>query len=173
MKPRGVLPTYVTDHEVVLCKSAPIVRNTYEIRLALFMALDTERKFVLSVRPEAEVDHSLAAHITRFGGQVVRGKLSVYSIYFGAFDAIGEELDGWVACDNEAWNPFVAGVRSDWLRQRLAPGIQVPTADLGAFQLAIQSENTAATNIDDEPLCDALVLLARQAAKVNGSILVQ
>ena len=33
---RGALPTFITEREMILCKVAPRVLDTYEVRLCLF-----------------------------------------------------------------------------------------------------------------------------------------
>ncbi len=170
--PRGVLPTYLTDRELVLCKAAPTVHNTYEIRLALFMALDSGRKFELIVAPTAVVDAALAQHIAKFGGAITRGLTPVHSVYVVAVDANGAELEGWVAGDNEAWLPVLRSIRSEWLRSRLSVGATVLRDELEAFKKSVSAEKLHAKNIDEEDLRSALLLLVDKAAASGGYLLV-
>src|SRR6266850_1806971 len=83
-KPRGVLPTYVTNDSVVLSKAAPLIRNAYEIRLALYMAKSRNLRFILAVRPQAQVEASLVALIKEHGGSVDESQLDDYSVYVGS-----------------------------------------------------------------------------------------
>jgi hypothetical protein len=173
MKPRAVLPTYVTDEQVVLCKAAPTIRNTYEIRLALFMAVQSGRTFVLSVAPMATVDESLGAHIRQHGGKVARETVITHSVYLGLIDREGEEGDGWVAGDNQSWSSVLAGLRSPWLRDRLRVGGSVPTDELPQFSDLLRKEAIRASNIDDENIHEALLRLAAEGIQSGRSIFVQ
>jgi hypothetical protein len=173
MKPRAILPTYVSDKRVVLCKAAPTIRNTHEIRLALFMAVESGRTFVLAVSPSARVDLGLEAHIRQFGGEVVRGEIREYSIYLGAIDRNGEEGDGWVAGDRQLWDSVLAGLSSPWLRDRLRVGESVSTRELRQFRDLLAGEIVRARNIDDEDIHQALLRLAAEATQVGGSVFVQ
>src|SRR5436309_981683 len=110
MKPRGILPTSVTDQQVILCKAAPTIRNTYEIRLALFMAAQSGRTFVLAVSPMAFVDQALEAHIRQHGGDIVREAIQRHSVYLGAVDREGAEGDGWVAGDGQTWGSVICAL---------------------------------------------------------------
>ena len=68
--PRGVLPSHVTDNSIVLCKSAPSIENTYEIRLTIFFAVKAKKTFELRVPPSAVVAPDLAALIAQQGGRI-------------------------------------------------------------------------------------------------------
>jgi hypothetical protein len=92
-KLRAILPTYVTEKLIVLCKNAPAVRNAYEIRLALFFALKSNRQFLLACPSDCIVDSALEEHIVKHGGSVKLGDVRDYSVYFGAADEDGEELN--------------------------------------------------------------------------------
>lgn len=173
MKPRGILPTYVSDQEVLLCKAALTIRNSYEIRLALYMGLQTGRTFVLAISPEATVDEALAEHVLQHGGKIVRRPIGDHSVYVGAFDHNGDELDGWVVGHNDAWAAILAEVRSAWLKDRLRVGGIIPSAELLKFREAIGTETIHATNIDDEDIQEALLRLTNEAEHVDGSIFVQ
>src|SRR3954470_3865582 len=109
-RPRGFLPTYVTDREVVLCKVAPRLINTYEVRLGLFMAAQRQLAFVLAVSPECAIAADLLSHVTRFGGTCKRGDIQEFSVYFGVTDASGVEVEGWVLGDREVWETLRASL---------------------------------------------------------------
>lgn len=173
MKPRAVLPTHLTDELVVLCKAAPSIRNAYEIRLALFMAVESGRTFVLAVSPGAQVDDSLASHIHKFGGQVVRAPVQEFSVYVGAADRSGDEGDGWVAGNSQQWASVLEGLHSTWLRDRLCVGGSVAIGELPHFREILGSEVIRARNIDDEDIQQALHRLADEATLSGGSIFVQ
>jgi hypothetical protein len=172
MKPRGILPTHVTDQQVVLCKAAPAIRNAYEIRLALFMAVQSGRTFVLAVQPGAQVDEALE-HIRKHGGDVVRAPILDHSIYVGTVGRGGEEGDGWVAGDGRLWATVLAGLRSPWLRARLVVGGLVAAGELAQFRDALAAETIRARNVDDEDIRQALLRLAGEALQVGGSVFVQ
>jgi hypothetical protein len=48
-QPRGVLPDAVTTEQVVLFKTTPYLRLTYEIRMATLMAASSGRELLLVV----------------------------------------------------------------------------------------------------------------------------
>lgn len=173
MKPRGILPTYVNDHLVVLCKAAPTIRNAYEIRLALFMAIQSQRTFVLAVSPMAIVDQGLEAHIRQHGGELLRDAIQAYSVYVGIIDGNGEECDGWVAGDNQKWEAVLADLRSSWLRDRLCVGGLISKEELCEFRNVLQAEAIRACNVDNEDIHQGLLRLATEAMQVGGSVFVQ
>jgi len=173
MKPRGILPTNVTDKQVVLCKAAPAIRDAYEIRLALFMAVQSGRTFVLGVSPSAEVEQALEAHIRQHGGEVVRGAIPAHSVYVGAISGEGQEGDGWVAGDSQTWESVLAGLCSPWVRDRLRVGGSVLTDELSQFRDLLRAEAIRGCNIDDEDIHQALLQLATEAMQVGGSVFVQ
>lgn len=173
MKQRGILPTYVTDQQVVLCKAAPMIRNAYEIRLALFMAVQSKRTFVLAVSPTAMVDQALEDHIRQHGGELVRATIQEHSVYVGAISGKGEEGDGWVAGDSQLWESALTGLRSPWLRDRLRVGGSISTGELSEFRDLLRTEAIRATNVDDEDIHQALLRLAAEAIHVGGWMFVQ
>jgi len=173
MKPRGILPTYVTETQVVLCKAAPAILNAYEIRLALFMAVQSGRKFILEVSPKAVVDQALEAHIREHDGEVLRTAIKHHSVYVGAIDREGSEGDGWVAGNSQLWESVLAGLRSPWLRDRLRVGASVSTGELPNFRELLGAEDIRARNVDDDDIQQALLRLATEAMQVGGSVFVQ
>jgi hypothetical protein len=173
MKVRGILPSHVTETQVVLCKAAPTIRNAYEIRLALFMAVQSGRAFVMAVSPAAQVEQSLEAHIRQHGGDVVRADIREYSVYVGVVNREGQEGDGWVAGDSHLWASVLATVRSPWLRERLQVGATVATGELTQFQQLLGGEVIRARNVDDEDIHQALLRLSSGAIQVGGSVFIQ
>jgi hypothetical protein len=170
---RGVLPTFVSDDLVVLCKSSPTIRNSYEIRLALYMAFTRNSKFILAVRHGAKVDPVLRAHLEQHGGSIQEMEISDYSVYVGHSKPDGEEGDGWVLGDSKAHSKLCATLRSDWCRKRIAVGSSLAGADIGALERVLIAESISQTNIDDENVRDALLALAHAAKTVGGTIFVQ
>jgi len=124
MKPRGVLPTIVTDDRVVLCKISPVIRDAYEMRLCLYMAKTSGRSFVLQVPERARVEPALLLRIETHGGLVAEAAVSEYTVYFGALDAEGAEHDGWVLGDSSALEQLRGNLKSDQLKHALAPGAE-------------------------------------------------
>ena len=173
MKLRGILPTFVTDDQVILCKAAPTIRNAYEIRLALFMAMQSGRSFVLAVSPMAMVDQSLMEQIRQHGGNIVRESIRDHSVYIGAIDSQGAEGDGWVAGDGQAWVSVLDELKSPWLRNKLRVGGSVSTSELCQFCELFGAEAFRARNVDDEEIQRALLRLASEAKEVGGSLFVQ
>jgi hypothetical protein len=169
---RAVQPTYVTKDIVVLSKVAPIVRNTYEIRLALYMAKSKGMRFVLAVRPQAQVDESVLALLKEHGGKVEEATLDDYSVYFGRSRLNGDE-DGWVLGDAAAMSSFVQALRSEWLRERLQVGATFSGADLAEFEAGLRRESIAQQNIDSESIQDALLSLITDAKQDGGTVFVQ
>ncbi len=149
------------------------IRDAYEIRLALFMAVENKRTFVLAVSPMTMVDQVLEAHIRQHGGELMRDTIREYSVYVGTIDGDGEEGDGWVAGDSQLWESVLAGLRSSWLRDRLRVGGTVSTSELPEFHDVLQAETIRACNVDDEDIHQALLRLAVEGMKCGGSVFVQ
>lgn len=173
VKPRGILPTYVTDSQVILCKAAPKIRNAYEIRLALFMAVQSGRQFVLAVKPTATIEKALESHIRQHGGDVIRDAIDSHSVYVGAVGRDGEEGEGWVAGNNELWASVLSDVGSTWVRERLSVGGSISTGELTRFREALETEVIRGCNVDDEDIQQALLRLAAEAIQSGGSLFVQ
>jgi hypothetical protein len=110
--PRGVLPLHVTDNSIVLCKSAPSIENTYEIRLTIFFAVKEKKTFELRVPPSAVVAPDLAALIAQQGGQISQQDCSDFTVTFTHFDKSKKERDSWVLGDRSAWDSFRASLHS-------------------------------------------------------------
>jgi hypothetical protein len=172
-KARGVLPTYVTDREVFLCKIAPRLINAYEVRLALFMAVQRKLTFVLAVTPACEVAPDLLGHLARYGGTCRRGKIEEFSVYFGATDGSGAEVDGWVLGGREAWEVFRASLASERLQEAFVPGAWIRGSELQEVLSELRRERSAGCNVDDEPLIEAIVALAQTAARTGGALFAQ
>jgi hypothetical protein len=168
-EPRGVLPTYVTDDLFVLCKSAPEIRDAYEIRLALFFAVDSNRKFMLAVPHNSVVDPQLEAHIGEFGGRIARDDIRDYSVYFGAIGADGAELDGWVLGDNDRWNELLRSFPCDQLK--IGANFFGPQLDALAKQVSTLS--IEGMNVDNEPLVPAILHLITLAQSESGMLYIQ
>ncbi len=168
-EPRGVLPTYVTDDLFVLCKSAPVIRNAYEIRLALFLAVDSNRRFMLAVPRDSVVDPQLEAHISEFGGRVTHDDIRDYSVYFGAINSDGAELDGWVLGDNSRWNELLLSFPCDQLRV----GATFAGPQLDALAQHISAASIEGMNLDNEPLGPAILGLIALAQRENGMLYIQ
>src|SRR5262245_11007143 len=129
-KARGVLPTQVINREVVLCKSAPRLINSYEIRLTLFMAVRRKLTFVLGVNRQCEVAADLLEHIHRHGGSCCKGKIEEFSVYFGAANGAGAEGDGWVLGGRAAWELFRRSLTSERLQAAFVPGAWIQGSEL-------------------------------------------
>jgi hypothetical protein len=170
--PRGILPTYVTDKLVVLSKAAPTLRNTYEIRLALYMAKSKGLRFVLAVRPGAEIEPSVLSLLEAHGGKVEEVALADYSVYFGHAHPNGEE-DGWVFGDNAAMDMLSECIENQWLREHLRVGANFAGADLDRLEQSLLSETMSAANVDGENVRDALLSLVQSAKQEGGIVFVQ
>ena len=170
--PRGVLPTYVTDNLVVLSKAAPVLRNTYEIRLALYMATSKGLGFVLAVRPDTRIDASLAALLSEHGGKIEETPLADHSVYFGYASLTGEE-EGWVLGSAATLSELVKHFDSEWLREYIHVGANFTDSRLDELEKALLSETVNASNIDGENVRDALLVLVRAAKKKGGTVFVQ
>ncbi len=124
---RGVLPTLVTGQDIVLCKAGPTVRNTYEIRLALYMARSESKRFVLMVKPEAVVEESIVELLRAQGGELRRCEIAGHSISVGCLFRDGSE-DGWVLGDEQALAALRSSLKSGWLRDQIQLGALIPCA---------------------------------------------
>ena len=172
-RPRGVLPTYVTDSVVVLCKSSAKIRNAYEIRLGLFFAVNGGKRFVLIVPIGAEVETALRSHIARHGGVVQEVVLTDYSVYIGHQLASGEEGDGWVLGDAAAHASLLRSLKSSWLKEKLVPGATLVSAELNECLSELQDEVIPFNNLDDENVKAALAGLLKAAITNGGCVFVQ
>ena len=165
---RGVLPTYITDSEIVLSKRAPFIRNTYEVRLALFMAAKQERPFLLVVPDGATLADGLEEHLVQHGGTVRRVDMPDYSVYFGCEHGDGAEGDGWVLGDNKHLESVHNEIRSPWLRAVLNVGSTIRGTDLGRLRRELGEESFQFSNIDEEQVIPALLALVDEAELSRG-----
>ena len=171
--PRGILPTYVTDELLVLCKGSARIRNTYEIRLALYFALTRGRQFILVVPSGAEVDPALREHLARFGGAIEENGAEDYSVYVGHELAGGEEGDGWVLGNSSGWRAFRGSLSSPWLRENLVIGACFGGNDIERLRKEFAGEGTSETNVDGENIIEALRNLIESACTDGGVIFIQ
>jgi hypothetical protein len=171
--PRGVLPTFVTDESVILCKKNTSVRNTYEIRLLLYMAEKNGKNFVLKVPPGAKVDDDLRVHLQQHVGFVQEMEIESYSIYIGHKDAKGEEGDGWVFGDSDAWLSFIDSLQSHWLKQHLVVGASFAGENCTIFEQELKEETVSQTNIDDGNVKEALLALLAATHEQGGEVYIQ
>ena len=169
---RGVLPTYVTNDTVILSKAGPVVRNTYEIRLALFLAKSKNLTFTLSVKPEADVETSVVSLLKQHGGEIARASLDDYSVYFGHAKLDGEE-EGWVLGNAIALAAFHASISSAWLRSRLFVGANFIDTDLANLESVLRTETSSCLNVDGENAVEAIKSLVTAAKESNGVLFVQ
>jgi len=168
--PRGVLPTYVTDREFVLCKAGRLVRDTYEVRLCLFLALKRGLQFVLSVRPEADVEPAVEARIREHGGRLARGTQDSFSVSVGVTDPDG---DTWVLGDDQALRQLHHLVRAPWFRVAFVPGATFEDASLVQLCKAVSESQFEMTNVDGEDVRVAILELAASAQRSGKTLFVQ
>jgi hypothetical protein len=169
---RGVLPTLVTAQDVVLCKAGPTVRNTYEIRLALFMAKSDNKRFVLMVKPEAVVEESIVELLGAQGAELRRSEIASHSVYVGCLFDDGTE-DGWVLGDDQALATFRAALKSAWVREQFKLGALIPLRDLLQFGNEMWDEQADLRNVDGESVKEAVLALVVDAIKHEGSLFIQ
>ena len=132
-KQRGIVP-FVDGGRVTIRKAAGHVKNTYEIRLGLFMAVQHKHlNFAFVVPPGALVAEDLREKIAEHGGSIFEEAPGEFTIYIGAESGDGAELDGWVLGDQSALAQLVAAFGAEW------PG---PALTLGAQSL-IESARTS------------------------------
>lgn len=170
--PRGVLPTYVTDAMVVLSKAAPAIRNTYEIRLALFMAKSRNLRFLLVVRPGAKVEASVRKLLEEHGGAIEEQQLDDYCVYIGWGFEEGEQ-EGWVLGDAAAFNTLMGAFKSSNLKILLRVGASISGPELDTVTFDLTTEEVSARNIDGENVREALLALTADAKKNGGTLFVQ
>lgn len=169
---RGVLPTLLTGQDLVLCKAGPTVRNTYEIRLALFMAKSESKRFVLMVRPDAVVEESIVELLRAQGGELRRSDIASHSVYVGCLYHDGSE-EGWVLGDDQVLATFHAALKSGWLREQFKLGALIPLRDLLQFGNEMWEENSDVQNVDGENAKEAVLALMVDAIKHEGSLFIQ
>ncbi|WP_158886664.1 hypothetical protein [Rhodanobacter sp. L36] len=171
-KPRGVLPTYVTDTMVVLSKASPAVRNTYEIRLALYMAKSRNLRFLLAVRPGAKVEASVRQLLGEQGAAIEESQLDDYCVSLGWGFEEGER-EGWVLGDTAAFNALVKELESSDLKALLRVGASLSGSQLDTVIASLANEKTTVLNIDGERVIEAMLVLATDARKNGGIFFVQ
>ena len=171
-KPRGVLPTYATNEIVVLSKASPAIRDTYEIRLALFMAVSRGLRFILAVRPQAVVDPTIKSLLQEHGGKIEEAQLEDFSVYLGHASSNGE-MDGWVLGNTAALSTLKDSVQSPWLKARLNVGYAFSGAELDDLNAALGKESITSLNVDGENVGRALLALIAAARNDGGSVFIQ
>jgi hypothetical protein len=171
--PRGALPTYVTDHEVVLCKAAPYVRDTYEARLCLFLARKQGLRFVLSVKPGAEVDATLRATLQEHGAAVAATTRDSFPVSVGSADAEGRTQDVWVLGHDDTLGNLRRLVASPWLAEAFMAGAVFEGDTLVRLREALVGARFAITNVDNEDVRTALLRLVDSAERADGTVFVQ
>jgi hypothetical protein len=169
---RGILATYVSDNELTLSKSSPTIRNSYEIRLALFFAVNDQKRFILSVRPDAVVEPTVRSLVEQYGGVVREEIRQHFSVYVGHRKNGGDEGDGWVVGDEAKWER-VRAEASPAIREVLEVGRVIGPEELESVEEAAVLWRTGEMNVDEEPINQAFVTLLRQARREGGEIFIQ
>jgi hypothetical protein len=172
-KPRSFLPSLVTESSIVLCKIAPSIENTYEIRLAIFFAVEGKKTFELRIPPGAVVAPDLAALIAQYGGRISHQDYSDFTVTFTHFDKNKKERHGWVLGDRTSWESFHTTLNSSWLRAELKPGASLSGQLLLRFKQELSGEAIGLRNIDGEIVQEALQRLIRECESKGGYIRVQ
>jgi hypothetical protein len=172
-KPRGILP-FTDGGRVTIRKMAPNIKNTYEVRLGLFMAVQhAHQPFVLAVPHGALVAEDLRATITEIGGSIVEQSSDEFSVYIGAESSDGSELDGWVLGDQTALVQLSAAFGPEWPGPALTPGSHFVDEELVALQSAVRLAPLQLCNVDDEDVRTALLALIESARASGGRVYVQ
>ena len=172
-QPRGVVLTAVRENEAILCKAGPRVRNTYEVRLCLYFAVLHHKEFLLAVAPDAAVDAGLESHLAAHGGRIVRGTLADHTVYIGAEDPGGAEIEGWVAGSREDWKGVLDRTSSLWLKENLKVGRDFGGRDLDRLRIECRDSSLDGANIDREPLASAVLHLIDVAMASSGRVFIQ
>jgi hypothetical protein len=170
---RGVLPTYVTERAVILCKVAPIVRDTYEVRLCLFMAIEQGLPFVLSVRHGAKVDAGLEEVLRQHGGLVVPNAGKDFTVSTGVATSDGKARTCWVLGHDDALRSLHGLVKSPWFTKAFTPGATFAGDDLNRLQMTLRGCDFQMKNVDEEDVRRALLELAVSASRCGGVLFVQ
>jgi hypothetical protein len=170
--PRGILPTHVTEELVVLSKVAPYLRNTYEIKLAVYMAKSKRLQFILAVPLETKIEPSISSLILKYDGKIEKVKLDDYSVYFGHAKADGNE-NGWVLGNASALTSLTKSFHSTWLQDHLKVGATFSKKELNNLEKELFQEKIIAVNVDEENVRDALLVLIQDAKKDDGIIFIQ
>ena len=171
--PRGFLPTEVTSTQLVLCKATKSVRNTYEIRLAAYLATKKGLQYVVRVPPGTKLHRDASDLVSRVKGIVEFGVCGNYSVFIGYEQHDGREGDGWVLGDKKAYEAFASSLESPALRSMLAIGSELSGRELDHLLGALRKESIVTTNIDGENVGTALMQLAERAKESNGRLYVQ
>jgi hypothetical protein len=171
--PRGIQLTHVTKDEVILCKAGSFIRNTYEIRLALFFAAKDKLHFVLRIPPNAKLEDSLKALIEAHGGVIEKKVSKDYSVDIGHAAWDGKESDSWVLGDNKQFESLQRSLKSTWLRKELQIGATFSGKNLLPLLKELQKESIILKNVDGENVQEALIQLIHLCEKEGGLIYIQ
>lgn len=158
---------------MALCKSAATIRNTYEIRLALYMAVKQRLTFILGIRPGASVAPDLCEHLNKHDGKIQEVASDEFSVSFGHVTSAGTEGRCWVLGDSSTHRQLLGSLHSQWLRERLEVNSQITAAEAPQLEAALRGESLECTNIDDENVRDALAALCRELKSQGGFLFVQ
>lgn len=170
---RGVQPTYETDTKVVLCKSSPSIRNTYEIRLVIYFAVKSQKAFELWVPADAVIEPSITTLISKVGGSIRKQECRDFSISVTHFDSSEIEKDSWVLGDRDQWIRFKDALHSPWLKSSLKVGASFSSDLLKRLDEELSKEQVSLKNIDDENIQIALSRLIQECRSQGGSIVIQ
>lgn len=169
---RGCLPTFVTDNAVILSKIAPSIRNTYEIRLTLFMAKSRQLALILAVPPNTVVDGDVHSLLEEHGGKIQTATLDDYSVYFGRIAPNGDE-DGWVLGNSKSFQKLLDAIQSPMLRERLTIGTTICTDEVIQIENELKNEKLEMNNIDNEDFLSAFRALLANTRTQGGFVFIQ
>ena len=66
-KPRAILPDAIKEEAIYLIKACTLLRLTYEVRLAAFMAQETKRRLEIIMTSDYQVSPALHAFAGKHG----------------------------------------------------------------------------------------------------------
>ncbi len=163
----------VDENVVYLCKVASFVRDSYELRLCLFLAQRHGKSFTLVMPPGGRVAPELVVQIKQQGGAVVEAPARDYSVYFGAVNAAGVEHDGWVLGNSDAYAELGRLIQSSALRAWLTPGMEIRGAEVAKLCAVLRAEQFTMKNVDGEDVRQALLDLCVYAESESGAVFAQ
>ncbi|PLP97462.1 hypothetical protein [Cupriavidus pauculus] len=148
------------------------MRETYEIRLAQYMAVSKGLEFVLAVSPNAVVEPAVIARLQKNGGRLHREALRHYSVYVGRTKPDGTE-EGWVLGDELVFDSLIRALRDPSLVQRFRLGAVWKEEELGDLAREWAAQRLSLKNLDGEDVYEAFSSLIEETRRDGGSLFVE
>ncbi|MFP8966517.1 hypothetical protein ACKC9G_08085 [Pokkaliibacter sp. CJK22405] len=169
---RGVI-TFNCDTHARLYKNAPMIRNTHEVRLAMYNAIKNQKFFVLQIPEGTKVEASITELMTAHGGEILFEAPEDYTVSISHFTDNQEEVDTWVLGTQSSWNQLKNSLKSDWLKSTLQLGSTFDEWSLQRLEKEISGESLDHRNMDQELVQKAIKRMINDCKRYGGYLLIQ